>query len=130
MPETTAAFVHPTPHFIRRPQPISQPAHRKTQHPICAVQRPAVVVGAGLAGLSAANVLARAGVPVKILDASDDVGGRVRSDFEQGFILDRGFQVFIEGYPECQKWYVVYMASLFYCYVCSTDRIVRCFCFK
>jgi phytoene dehydrogenase-like protein len=63
-------------------------------------ERRAVVVGAGLAGLAAAKRLAADGVAVRVLEASDGVGGRVRSDVVDGFILDRGFQVFICGYPE------------------------------
>jgi protoporphyrinogen oxidase len=63
-------------------------------------ERRAVIVGAGLAGLAAAKRLAADGVAVRVLEASDAVGGRVRSDVVDGFILDRGFQVFICGYPE------------------------------
>lgn len=59
-----------------------------------------VVVGAGLAGLVTARLLERAGLEVDILEASDGVGGRVRSDIVDGFILDRGFQVLLTGYPE------------------------------
>lgn len=66
----------------------------------------AIVVGAGVAGLSAATDLAKAGVSVTLLESSDDVGGRVRSDKVNGFILDRGFQVFIEAYPQCRQVYV------------------------
>lgn len=61
-----------------------------------------VVVGAGLAGLSAALFLERAGVNVHVLDASDDVGGRVRTDELDGFRLDRGFQVMLTAYEEVQ----------------------------
>ena len=59
-----------------------------------------VVVGAGLAGLSAARHLADAGHAVAVLEASDGVGGRVRTDVVDGLLLDRGFQVFNTGYPE------------------------------
>ena len=58
-----------------------------------------VVVGAGLAGLSAAQYLAAAGREVVVLEASDGVGGRVRTDTVDGFRLDRGFQVFNTAYP-------------------------------
>jgi phytoene dehydrogenase-like protein len=58
------------------------------------------IVGAGLAGLACARALAKAGVPVTILEASDGVGGRVRTDVVDGFRLDRGFQVFFTAYPE------------------------------
>ena len=59
-----------------------------------------VVVGAGLAGLVASRVMERAGLAVTLLEASDGVGGRVRSDTVDGFTLDRGFQVLLTGYPE------------------------------
>lgn len=62
-----------------------------------------VVVGAGLAGLTAARVLNRRGIDVVILEASDGVGGRVRSDIVDGFILDRGFQVLLTAYPEIHR---------------------------
>ena len=61
---------------------------------------PVVVVGAGLAGLSCAVALHDAGVPVTVLEASDGVGGRVRTDHVDGFLLDRGFQVALTAYPE------------------------------
>jgi phytoene dehydrogenase-like protein len=53
-----------------------------------------VVVGAGLAGLACALDLCRAGRRVTLLEASDGVGGRMRTDRRDGFLLDRGFQVF------------------------------------
>lgn len=58
-----------------------------------------VVVGAGLAGLSAALELAAHDVPVRLLEAGDEVGGRVRTDVVDGFRLDRGFQVLNPAYP-------------------------------
>ena len=59
-----------------------------------------VIVGAGLAGLSAARVIQQQGLSVIILESSDDVGGRVRTDIVDGFQLDRGFQVMLTAYPE------------------------------
>ena len=52
-----------------------------------------VVIGAGLAGLSAALTLQDAGAEVTVLDSSDRPGGRIASDLIDGFILDRGFQL-------------------------------------
>jgi protoporphyrinogen oxidase len=59
-----------------------------------------VIVGAGLAGLSAAREIQQHGFSVVVLEASDAVGGRVRTDFVDGFQLDRGFQVMLTAYPE------------------------------
>jgi protoporphyrinogen oxidase len=61
------------------------------------------VVGAGLAGLSCALHLTAAGLEVRVLDASDAVGGRIRTDRVDGFLLDRGFQVFSTAYPEARR---------------------------
>jgi phytoene dehydrogenase-like protein len=62
-----------------------------------------VVIGAGLAGLAAARELTGAGARVQVLEASDGVGGRVRTDVVDGFRLDRGFQVLLTAYPEAQR---------------------------
>jgi len=75
------------------PQPLSSP------------EPPVVVVGAGLAGLVCALALREAGQPVLVLEASDGVGGRVRSDLHpEGFVLDRGFQVLLDAYPAARRW--------------------------
>jgi phytoene dehydrogenase-like protein len=63
-----------------------------------------VVIGAGLAGLSAALTLQDAGAEVTVLDSSDRPGGRVASDLIDGFILDRGFQLLNLNYPEVKRW--------------------------
>ena len=62
-----------------------------------------LVIGAGLAGLTCARTLLRAGRRVLLLEASDEVGGRVRSDHVSGFTLDRGFQVLFTAYPAAQR---------------------------
>ncbi|MCX4744255.1 FAD-dependent oxidoreductase [Kitasatospora sp. NBC_01287] len=63
----------------------------------------AIVVGAGLAGLACAADLAAHGLRVRLLEAADAVGGRVRTDLVQGFRLDRGFQVFNTAYPQVRR---------------------------
>ena len=71
---------------------------------------PVVVVGAGLAGLACAQRLCRAGVDVVIVEASNAVGGRVRTDVIDGFRCDRGFQLLNPAYPVLER--VVDIASL------------------
>lgn len=66
-------------------------------------QLDAVIVGAGLAGLTAARTLQRAGRRISVLEASDGIGGRVRTDEVDGFLLDRGFQVLLTAYPEARR---------------------------
>lgn len=63
----------------------------------------AVIIGAGLSGMACAYHLKKAGIDFTVLEASDDVGGRVRSDIVDGFVLDRGFQVLLTAYPEARE---------------------------
>ncbi|MFF3404862.1 NAD(P)/FAD-dependent oxidoreductase [Streptomyces sp. NPDC002742] len=62
-----------------------------------------LVVGGGLAGLACARDLAGYGFGVRVLEASDGVGGRMRSDPHEGFVVDRGFQVFNTSYPQVRR---------------------------
>src|SRR5262245_54209428 len=65
---------------------------------------PAVlIVGAGLAGLACARRLREVGIAFQIIEASDAVGGRMRTDTLDGFRLDRGFQFLLTAYPEAQR---------------------------
>ncbi|CAA9398778.1 MAG: Phytoene dehydrogenase and related proteins [uncultured Rubrobacteraceae bacterium] len=61
------------------------------------------MVGAGLAGLTCAKVLKDRGAEVAVFEASDGVGGRVRTDEREGFLLDRGFQVYFTSYPVSKR---------------------------
>ena len=61
-----------------------------------------LVIGAGLAGLACARRLHRRNLSVRVLEASDRVGGRVRTDEVDGFRVDRGFQVMLTAYPEAE----------------------------
>src|SRR5918997_6170921 len=62
-----------------------------------------IIVGAGLAGLTCAKVLSERGAEVVVFEASDGVGGRVRTDEKEGFLLDRGFQVYFTSYPVSKR---------------------------
>jgi phytoene dehydrogenase-like protein len=61
-----------------------------------------LIIGAGLAGISAAITLQEAGKEVRIVESSDRPGGRVTSDVIDGFICDRGFQLINANYPALQ----------------------------
>jgi phytoene dehydrogenase-like protein len=62
-----------------------------------------IIVGAGLSGLTCAKVLIERGTEVAVFEASDGVGGRVRTDERDGFLLDRGFQVYFTSYPVSKR---------------------------
>ncbi len=62
-----------------------------------------IIIGAGLAGLTAAKVLKEAGVEVRVLEARPHVGGRVASVQVDGFTVDEGFQVLFTAYPAVQR---------------------------
>ena len=63
----------------------------------------AVVIGAGLAGLRCAGLLAAEGFDVIVVEAGDAVGGRQRTDLIDGFRLDRGFQVLNPAYGALRR---------------------------
>ena len=63
---------------------------------------PLIVVGAGLAGLSAAQSLIEAGIEVRVLEASTTIGGRVQTDEINRYRFDRGFQLINARYPEVE----------------------------
>ena len=65
------------------------------------------IIGAGLAGLSAAITLQDAGSEVEIFESSDRVGGRVATDVIDGYRLDRGFQLINARYPELLRLNVI-----------------------
>jgi phytoene dehydrogenase-like protein len=62
------------------------------------------IVGAGVAGLVAAIELEKAGETVTIFEATDRVGGRVKTDYVDGYQFDHGFQVLLTAYPEVSRY--------------------------
>lgn len=58
------------------------------------------IIGGGISGLTAAVYLHQKNYKVQILEATDRVGGRIKTDCIEGFKLDRGFQVLLTDYPE------------------------------
>jgi phytoene dehydrogenase-like protein len=62
-----------------------------------------LVVGAGVAGLACAADLAARGRSVLVVEAADRVGGRMRTDLVDGFLVDHGFQVFNTSYPQVRR---------------------------
>lgn len=62
------------------------------------------IIGAGVAGLVAAYELEAVGYRPVILEASTSVGGRIKTDIKDGYLLDRGFQILLTAYPEAQRY--------------------------
>ncbi|MFZ2016302.1 MAG: protoporphyrinogen oxidase [Nocardioides sp.] len=60
----------------------------------------AVVVGGGLAGLTAARELGRAGLSVLLLEGSPDVGGKLRTGVVGGVQVDVGAESMLARRPE------------------------------
>ncbi|MFS4097142.1 NAD(P)/FAD-dependent oxidoreductase [Streptomyces sp. AF1A] len=65
-----------------------------------AYQVDVVIVGAGIAGLSAAHRLTSAGITTAVLEAAPYVGGRMSTEKVDGFRLDRIGQLLSTSYPE------------------------------
>ncbi|GAB3523537.1 NAD(P)/FAD-dependent oxidoreductase [Emticicia fontis] len=62
-----------------------------------------VIIGGGISGLTCAKYLNDKGMSFVIIECSDALGGRVRTDIVEGFRLDRGFQALLTNYPEARK---------------------------
>lgn len=63
-----------------------------------------IIIGAGVAGLIAAQRCEEAGIAPLLIEASDRVGGRLRTDKKDGFLLDQGFQVMLTAYEETKRY--------------------------
>ncbi len=68
------------------------------------MDHPIVIIGAGVAGLTAAIHLEQAGFQPLLLEAADRVGGRVKTEEKAGFKLDHGFQVLLTEYREARAY--------------------------
>ncbi|MDP5106633.1 MAG: FAD-dependent oxidoreductase [Polaribacter sp.] len=62
------------------------------------------IIGAGVSGLIAAQILENHGYRPIIIEASNSVGGRVKTDLINEYQLDHGFQVLLTSYPAAQKY--------------------------
>ena len=61
------------------------------------------IIGAGLSGLSAAKILYENGYSVCVVEAQDQVGGRIQTDRINGYLCDYGFQVILPSYPSAKR---------------------------
>ena len=61
------------------------------------------IVGAGLSGLRCATLLQAAGHEVSVFERSNSIGGRMRTDEVDGFLLDHGFHVMQTAYPTSKR---------------------------
>jgi protoporphyrinogen oxidase len=73
-----------------------------------------IIIGAGIAGLTAAIELEKSGHKVVILEADSKIGGRVQTDIFDGFLLDHGFQVLLTAYPEVNRYLDLHKLDLHY----------------
>ncbi|MCS6809547.1 MAG: FAD-dependent oxidoreductase, partial [Bacteroidota bacterium] len=62
-----------------------------------------IIIGGGLAGLAAAQELSIRNISWLLLESTDRLGGRVATDVVDGFLLDRGFQILLDAYPEARR---------------------------
>lgn len=62
-----------------------------------------IVIGGGLAGINCVRYLEKAGQDYRLIEATESLGGRLKTDKYQGFLLDHGFQVFLSAYPEAMQ---------------------------
>jgi phytoene dehydrogenase-like protein len=92
-------MVSPNKAYGKAPSPCRKERKSLFRHQ----QLDVLIIGAGLAGLCCAKTLCEHNVSCRIVEASDAVGGRVHTDYVEGFTLDRGFQVLLTAYPEAQR---------------------------
>jgi oxygen-dependent protoporphyrinogen oxidase len=54
-----------------------------------------LVVGGGITGLTTAYMLAQSGIPTTLVEASDRLGGKIRTDSVNGFLIESGPDSFV-----------------------------------
>jgi phytoene dehydrogenase-like protein len=74
--------------------------------------KPILIIGGGIAGLQAANILHQNGRDFVLFEKNAYFGGRVSSLEKDGFILDRGFQVLQTSYAEVQRSFDLHVLDL------------------
>lgn len=57
------------------------------------------VIGAGISGLAVAFYLKQAGVEVKVFESEKQAGGKMRTVYENGYIIETGPNGFLDGKP-------------------------------
>ena len=62
------------------------------------------IIGAGVAGLACARVLQENSIRFIVLEKTDSLGGRIKTDHLDGYQLDHGFQVLQTGYPDIDRY--------------------------
>lgn len=73
-----------------------------------------VIIGAGVSGLIAAQNLEKEGFKPVIYDKNDRVGGRVQTDYIDGYSFDKGFQILLPNYPAAEKYLDLDLLNLRY----------------
>ena len=66
----------------------------QSEHPKTMKQPSILILGAGLAGLSAAETLSDAGLGAVLLEAKSEVGGRTYSERLDGAVIERGAEFY------------------------------------
>ena len=73
-----------------------------------------LIIGGGVSGLTCAIELEKKGYSPVIVDANNEVGGRLYSELVDGFVLDKGFQVLLTAYPAVKEYLDVSALDLNY----------------